>query len=313
MSNEITHIHDTFIKDVLSHKETAADFFKEYLPERLVKAIDFETLTPLNTTYISRGLKTSYSDMVWSIKMRNRKGLQISMLLEHKSYADPDKAFQLLEYLASAYRKQRKEKKKPELVIPVLYYHGKYDWEFKSLKSFFPDLPDFLKVYLPGFLTEYVNLHRFPAEQILELRNGLLSSAIMIQKYFFDPESLNSHFGDILKKLYPYMYSNQIESIFVYLEYTGLDKEHFDEAIKNLPEDMSTRVMTLREQWLFQGKEQGIMEGRERGFEQGIAESLRSTILNAFDNGIKVSLICKVTGAPEEKIIRILSENNRML
>lgn len=300
MSTKITHLHDTFIKDVLSHKESAIDFFKEYLPGSLVKALDLETLTPLGTSYINRHLKTSYSDLVWSVKMKDQENLQISMLLEHKSTADVDTAFQLLEYLALAYRKQRKEIKKTELIVPILYYHGKHDWEFRSMQSFFPDLPDFLKVYIPAFHTEYVNLHGFSAAQILELENGLLSGAIMLQKYFFYPEDLNTYFLNILEKLSPYLHTNLIEPIFVYLKYSGLDKEHFDEAIKNLPEDMRTRVLTLGEQF----KVAGIAEGRE--------QVLQKTVLNAFDNGYAVSEICLITGESEQKINQLLKQNNRI-
>ena len=36
--------------------------------------------------------------------------LRISLLLEHKSYVDPEAVFQLLEYLASGYRKQIRER-----------------------------------------------------------------------------------------------------------------------------------------------------------------------------------------------------------
>jgi len=244
--------------------------------------------------------------------MKGNENLQISMLLEHKSSADPDTAFQLLEYLALAYRKQRKEQKKTELIIPILYYHGKYDWEFKSFEDFFSDYPDFLKGYLPKFVTELVNLHRFPAEQILELRNGWLSGSLMIQKYFFDSESLNARFEDILEKLFPYLYSNQMDHIFVYLEYTGLDKERFDEAVKNLPDDMSERVMTLREQWLYQGKEEGVAEGLQRGIAEERERSLVKTILNAFDNGFDLAAIRLITGETEEKINDILKQHNRI-
>ncbi len=304
MPNKITHIHDTFIKDILSRKELAVDFFQEHLPESIVQIINFETLAPLNTSLIGENLKTSYSDLVWSVKLKNQENVQISMLLEHKSHPDPDTAFQLLEYMALAYRKQRKEKKKPELIIPILYYHGKTDWKFKPLESFFPRLPDLLKGYLPAFLTEFVNLHRFPAEKILQLHNGLLSSALMIQKYFFDPESLNSYFFEILKRLQPFLHSNLIESVFVYLESSGLNKTQLEQDIQKLSEDMSTRIITLREQLLTQGKEQGINEERIR--------STQKIVLNGFDNGFDVNAIRLITDESEETIHQILKENNRI-
>lgn len=305
MPKEIINPHDKFIKQLLSHKEVAIDFFKESLPGSLVRNIDFETLTLLDTSFISRRLKASYSDLVWSVKMNDRHNLKISMLLEHKSYADLNTAFQLLEYLASGYLKQRREKKKPELIIPILYYHGKHNWKFKSLDSFFEDYPDFLKSYLPAFLTEYVNLHDFSADEILKFHNGLLSGALMIQKYFFYPERLNSHFMSILEKLHPYLYSNHIDSIFVYLGGSGLEDSTLEEAAKNLPDDMSTRVMTLREQIFCKGKEAGITEERER--------SVAQTILNAYDAGVDLPTIRVITGENEEKIHHILKQSRRVM
>ena len=95
-----------------------------------------------------------------------------------------------------------------------------------------------------------------------------------------------------------------MDHIFVYLEYTGLDKERFDEAVKNLPDDLSARVMTSREQWLYQGKDEGLAEERER--------SLVKTILNAFDNGVNLATIRAITSESEEKINAILKQHNRI-
>lgn len=145
------------------------------------------------------------------------------------------------------------------------------------------------------------------AKEILNPHDKFIKQLLshnMIQKYFFNPEKLNLYFLSILEKLRPYLYSNQIDTIFVYLEETGLEDSTLEEAVKNLPDDMSTRVMTLREQLFYKGREAGIAEERERFVVQ--------TILNAYDKGFDMATIQAFTGENEEKIHYILKQYRRV-
>ncbi len=305
----ITNVHDKFIRQILSNKELAIDFLREFLPETLVNHMNLQTLEHQDTSYINEELKESFSDLIWRVNMKGEESLRISLLLEHKSYADPKVVFQLLEYLACGYRKQIREKQKPELIIPILYYHGKSNWKFRSLVSYFVHYPDFMKKYLPWFEFEFVNLHELAPEQILTLQNGLLSSAVMLQKYSFDPAGLATHIHAILENLSPYLESNVTDAIFVYMIHgTQLDEKHFIESVQKLPEEMSIKTMTLYDQLILKGRQ----EGKKEGIEQGIAQSLQTTVLNAFDNGVEIPLIRLITGETEEKIKAILRQNKRI-
>lgn len=302
MPRNITNIHDKFIKQILSNKELAVEFLHQYLPEALVRILDFETLAPKDTSYITGNLKTSYSDLIWGVKMKGKENLQISLLLEHKSSAEPNTTFQLLEYLALGYQKQLREKKRLELIVPILYYHGKHNWKFKSLENYFTPYPDFLKKYLPAFFTEFINLNEISPNQIYALKNGLLVSAIMLQKYSFDPEELAAHIDRVVDNLNPYLESNVTETIFVYMiSGIRLEKKYLIEAVKKLPEDMSTKVMTIYDQVMSEGKEQWLAEGAEK--------ALQKTVVNAYNAGIDVDTIRIITGKSEEKIKQILFQN----
>ncbi|MBX2952565.1 MAG: Rpn family recombination-promoting nuclease/putative transposase [Leadbetterella sp.] len=72
----ITHTHDNFIKQLLSHQVLAVNFLKECLPGPLVKMIDFTTLTPQNTSYVSENLQASFSDLVWSVSIQEKRNLR---------------------------------------------------------------------------------------------------------------------------------------------------------------------------------------------------------------------------------------------
>jgi len=74
-----------------------------------------------------------------------------------------------------------------------------------------------MQKYLPVFATEFINLNEVSPEQIYVFKDGLLSSAVMLQKYCFDPEELSAHIHRIVENLNPYLESNVTEAIFVYL------------------------------------------------------------------------------------------------
>ncbi len=93
------------------------------------------------------------------------------------------------------------------------------------------------------------------------------------------------------------MESNVTNSIFVYM-ITGirLEKSHLADAVKKLPEDMSTKVMTIYDQLIL----------------EGVEKTVQKTVLNAYDAGIDIATIRIITGESEEKIKQILFQNRRV-
>ena len=67
---------------------------------------------------------------------------------------------------------------------------------------------------------------------------------------------------------------------------------------------MNTKVMTIYDQLILEGKEQGLAEGMEK--------ALQKTVLNAFDAGIDIATIGIITGKNTEKINRILIQHKRI-
>ena len=100
-------IHDTFIKEWLSDTEIARAFLEEFLPEEVSSQLQFATLEQLTTSYVTPDLKAKFSDLIWRIQT-TQESIQICLLLEHKSYRDPQVVFQVLGYLAEGYLRQLK-------------------------------------------------------------------------------------------------------------------------------------------------------------------------------------------------------------
>jgi predicted transposase/invertase (TIGR01784 family) len=301
-------IHDKFAKELFSQPELAVEFLKAYLPQSLLNYIDLKTIINTNASYLSSKLKETFSDVVWNVQTNDGSELQISLLLEHKSYKDPKVVFQVLEYLANGYQQQLKNKSQIKLIVPLIYYHGQERWELKELGSYFKDYQAEVQKYVPSYENIFVNLRQMPPEQIMNLRNGMLRGALLVQRDHADPAELMRSLGTILESLNPYLEQNFIDTIFVYLvQVLDTDKRTLINKLVEIPQTANQRIMSIYDQLIQEGLEKGRTEGIEIGIEKGIEK----TILNAFDNGIGLDVIRVITGETTEKIEAILQKNGR--
>jgi predicted transposase/invertase (TIGR01784 family) len=52
-------------------------------------------------------------------------------------------------------------------------------------------------------------------------------------------------------------------------------------------------------------------KGKQQGIEQGIEKEKIKIIINAYDNGLTISMIAKITGLSDQEVQRILIENGK--
>jgi len=187
--NIIHNRHDSFFRKILSDNEIATDYLKSYLPSNISEKLDFSTLTEVAHTYVSKELRQRFADIVFTCKLRNETdgelgaNVQISILIEHKSYVDKFAPFQIGSYLFSGYLKQIKNSEDLMPIIPILFYHGRDKWEHKSIPELFDNLGhDFLQ-FIPNF--EYLNhsLWDLSDKQIEDLSNHFLTASLLTLKH----------------------------------------------------------------------------------------------------------------------------------
>src|SRR5690606_26285846 len=133
--NDLAAIHDKFLRAILADKEVAIDYFSACLPKNVSALLDLSTLTQLPDTYISKELQKTVSDIVYSCCGKDKRELKISLLLEHKSKLEKFTPVQLLSYIASGHLKQIAQERKVSPIIPVLLYHGKERWRYRTLAT----------------------------------------------------------------------------------------------------------------------------------------------------------------------------------
>jgi len=142
--------HDKLFKCVFGIKEYAADMLLNNLPADISDELDWESMELEPGSQVNHELAESFTDLRFRIKLREKLAV-IYILLEHKSYTDQLAAWQILRNMVECWEKDRKNKKDFRLIIPVVFYHGKEEWEFRRLNSLFPNAPANWKRFIPDF------------------------------------------------------------------------------------------------------------------------------------------------------------------
>ena len=125
---EIQNPHDIFVKELIAEKKYAVELLSVSLSEKLSAMLDWTKISKEPGSFIDEEHRELRSDALFSVSFKGSGELQIYILLEHKSYPYPQIHIQLLEYMCSIYREQIRQKKKPTLVVPVVFYHGREKW-----------------------------------------------------------------------------------------------------------------------------------------------------------------------------------------
>lgn len=153
---DVQNPHDRFFKETFGNVETAKDFLRNFLPEKLLHVIDVQTLEAQKDSYVSEDLQENHSDLLFKAHIAGEEGY-IYLLFEHKSYPDRNISLQLLKYMTGIWQAKRKKANENKLpvIIPFVIYHGQAKWNvpvrFSGSLIGYEKLPAEVKSYVPDF------------------------------------------------------------------------------------------------------------------------------------------------------------------
>ncbi len=293
----INNIHDKYIKTVLSDINVAKKFLSSFLPGDVLEFIDLETLQYAETDFVLQDLKEVFSDMVFTVSRKDDNEVYISIVLEHKSHPDDFTAVQLLLYVVYGYYKQYKNTGSLKLILPVVFYHGKQKWIFKSIEELIGDLPPKLKRYVPIFETVFIDLAKFSDKELNAFGDSLLTAILLLGKYIFRPDDLEKKISLIFDKLNSASNRNLIYPTIVYV-LRNIDVNVILEIIENLPTPIKSDVMTAYDTWIKQGMEKGMEKGRQ--------EELTKAVTKLYKKQFDIVQIADIMEIPIDKVKDIL-------
>ncbi|WP_223262013.1 Rpn family recombination-promoting nuclease/putative transposase [Cardinium endosymbiont of Dermatophagoides farinae] len=117
--------HDELAKKILFDPIAAQEFISHYLPESCKSLLDLTTLKVEKESFVEEDLKQKFSDLVFSIKMKNNEKAFIYTLIEAEISPKYWTAFKLWKYMFLLLERHKtKKKSKLPLIIPMVVYHG---------------------------------------------------------------------------------------------------------------------------------------------------------------------------------------------
>ncbi len=297
MESKISNPHDKFFKAVFSNEQHAKDFLSLYLPDELLKTLDFSTLRIIKDSFVEKELKEYFSDLLYQVKLKNEP-VYIYCLFEHKSYPDRFTGFQLLRYMTKIWEQiiqQSRARGSLPIIVPMVIYHGTTPWKAGTkFNDLFEISSDYLQRYIPDFTYHLYDISHLNDDEIKGA--VLLRATLLTMKYIFSPD-LRKHldkifgiFQDLISRKTGLEY---LEILLRYLVNASdlISREDIERALKSIPE--GEKIMpTIAEEWKKEGFEQGIQkgiqQGIQKGIQQGIQKGIREGLLEAVELGLKL-------------------------
>ena len=290
-----------FLSKTSQKKEIVEDFISGAFPSDLTKNINISTLEIDNNAYSDTELKKYFSDIVYNCKY-NGFNIKIALLFEHKSFI-PDFPFkQILKYIIKIWDYNEKQKTPLIPVIPIIFYHGKKDWEYKRLCEYLPGVDVVLRRYIPDFDYLLTDMTKYSDDKIIEIfHNELLKVFLLIVKNIFNEKKLKDNLEKFLNIGKIYYESEKgldaLESLISYL-YNCMETVSVDdivEVIQKISETGGEKSMTVP------------MKLRNEGKIEGKIEDAKKMLLK----GLDVELILDVTGLSREEILKLSADTHR--
>ena len=274
------HPHDHFFRLLFSKKSVARDYIRKMMPKDISKNIDLRTLKIEKDSFVDEKLKEHFADIVYHCVWKKDKTINICLLFEHKSTPPKYPHFQLMRYILNSWENDLAQKRKPRIVIPIIFYHGKRKWRHKTIPQYFGiDKESILYPFIPQFEYHLTDLAHYSDEQILRLGINFLKNGLFLFKHYKNKKHLLNNIHLIFTNVYKYKGEEGrkfVESMFRYIiETISLNQEEIDSLFEKLktiePMALSTYDRIVKENREI-GREEGKEIGREEGKEIGREE-----------------------------------------
>lgn len=291
---EINNPHDKFLKETLSKKENAIGFIENYLPKDIVELIDLNKINIEKDSYITENLQEYFTDLLYKVMIKGEESY-IYVLFEHKSYPDKLIGLQLLEYLIQCWKSKIKQKNKLPLVIPLVIYHGKGNWNIGvRFSDIIEKIDDKFKKYIPDFEYLLYDLSKYQDKDILGTEE--LKVMMQLMKYIYS-ENLTEKLKEIFK-MFSYIEGKNLDYISTVTIYIMNTTEiEIKELAKIVTETISEKggeiAMTTAQKL------------RKEGIEEGIEKEKIITAERLLAKQMSFEEVAEITELPIEKIKKI--------
>ncbi|MBY4895390.1 Rpn family recombination-promoting nuclease/putative transposase [Cupriavidus sp. AU9028] len=178
--------HDASYKLLFSFREMVADLIRGFLPDGGRAALDFDSLEPVSSNFISDQLRQGCSDAVWRIDVEGRN-TPLYLLLEFQSRYDPTMPARMLSYVGLFYRDLGRRvgsghSSRYPPVLPIVLYNGARPWRGPTdIHRLIRQAPAFAADHQPRLTYVLIDARRYDDADLASRRN-LLAAVMRLEK-----------------------------------------------------------------------------------------------------------------------------------
>ncbi len=277
----IRNPHDAFFRAALAQLNLARDFLENYLPADASAGLDLERLEPLRDSFVDDELNDHFSDLLFRAPAKSGETVLIAVLLEHKSYPEPQVALQLLRYMVRIWERASADGTPLLPVLPVVFYHGRPVWKVEEELHGLIAPPPWMTPFVPQFRYHLCDLNQLDDEQLLgaaqlralmltfkyikrdELRERVRQIALLLEQISREPSGL-----EFCRQTLRY----------IMVGTTKISERELQESVTSAWEEGGQLMGTIAQTLIERGIQQGVAQGVAQGLENGRRQELLSGI-----------------------------------
>jgi predicted transposase YdaD len=267
----LANTHDAFFKQVSGDPKAAGIFLREHSPPEVAELLTAELPVPVKGSFVDEELAQHHTDLLFSVRLKDRREALVYMLLEHKSWADPATPLQLLRYVVRILAKWYGENKCLPLpvVVPLVAHQGPGGWKCSTqFIDLFGPVPEPLRPYLVSFRHALVDLAHIDDDALSA--DPRLRAYLKTLKYV-QRQDLPQRLAGILA---PILSILDVRTILHYIntgpvEVTGATVEA---ALRSYDSNRYEEIMGhFTQEYFAEGEAKGLAIGEARGAAKGVA------------------------------------------
>ena len=303
--------HDRVFKDLITNRDFAVSFLKQYMPTELANLIDWVSvkLDSANVEHFRQQQKENIkqkeqSDLTFLFDFKDGKHGAVFVHIESQTGDDGTIVIRTRHYQTSYlldYMKRNKTVKDLPLVVSIIYYANKKPFSHSlNIDDYFAN-KELAKKY--AFTTQFIDLNRFSDEEIVQ--HGFIAGYELILKAIRE-KNIDGKLEMAVNQIEAYDQIVRQVLIKYMSNYSDMETDEFYGKIINSKPNLESDVMTVAEQW----EKRGIDKGIQQGMQQGALQKARETARNLLACGDSLDKVSTVTGLDKSTVDAIKKELN---
>ncbi len=300
MGDSAAKPHDALFRHFVGRPSNAAARVRPVVAAALAARIDWASLCLESISFVSRHLRGTYSDLLFSARFNGRDAF-VYILLEHQSSNDHFMALRMLDYLISIwnrYLRDHPESKTLPLIIPIVVHASPEGrrWtaptEIADLVDIDPDLRAAFDPHIPRLRFLLDDLTAVTIDEIYARPNTPQTLALQV---LLKTANDNKHLDNDLERLIPALKSLNADDVTTILTYivsvADTPDERLQPIVDRIGPEAKEAFVTTADRLRNKGRDEGRVEGRIATLRETLTElltirfgDLPAKIANAVDS-----------------------------